>query len=94
MTLRRMTRSPRLTDAKNVTLGKEYTDIVTGIKGKATIIYVHLTGCDQVCLSYVAEGKEQYQVVDATRLDEVVPAKNARSGGPASPVPTRGPLVH
>lgn len=89
--LRKMTRPAVPTDAKTVVLGEKYTDTVTGIKGVATVVYVHLTGCDQVCLDYVNDGKQTYLVVDATRLHEITPAANPRAGGPGLPPPSRLP---
>lgn len=88
---RTITRQPHPTDAKDVILGHDYTDIVTGIKGTAIVVYVHLTGCDQVCLSYRAGDDHKYLTVDATRLAEITPAANAKAGGPGSPPPSRLP---
>jgi hypothetical protein len=78
-------------DAAKVVLGETYTDIVTGIKGVAVIVYIHLTGCDQVCLEYVESGCRKNLVIDATRLAEITPSANPRSGGPGAPVPSRLP---
>jgi hypothetical protein len=90
-TARKLSRMPVPTDAKDVVLGEKYTDLVTGIKGTAIIVYVHLTGCDQVCLSYVEGGKQEYITVDATRIAEITPSMTAAKGGPGSPPPSRIP---
>ena len=90
-TLNGLKREPVALDAKNVTLGNEYTDTVSGIKGVATIVYIHLTGCDQVALSYVSEGKQEYIVVDATRLEELTQADAPRRGAGPSTLPSRLP---
>jgi hypothetical protein len=86
-----MRRIPVATDARDVILGETYTDIVTGIKGVAVIVYIHLTGCDQVCLSYVTRGTQHYLTVDATRLAEISPAANPTAGATDAPAPSRGP---
>jgi hypothetical protein len=72
-------------DAAKVVLGETYTDIVTGIKGVVVTVYVHLTGCDQVCLEYVVSGTPWNLVIDATRLAEITPS-DPRSGGPGAHV--------
>jgi hypothetical protein len=87
-------RDPVATDAKNVVLGDRYTDSVTDISGVAIIVYIHLTGCDQVCLSYVAKDEQKYITVDATRLKELQlpddkPARRG-AGGPGE-MPMRVP---
>lgn len=87
-----LTRPAVVVDAVNVTLGETYTDSVTGIKGVAIIVYVHLTGCDQVCLSFLnKDGEQKYHTVDATRLAELVQVAAPRSGPGPTTVPTRGP---
>lgn len=89
----KLTRKAEVVDAKNVVLGETYTDTVTGIKGVALIIYVHLTGCDQVCLSFMNKDKDEtkYITVDATRLKELQQVKAPRRGAGPSAMPSRGP---
>lgn len=85
-------RDPVATDAINVKLGERYTDSVTEINGVAIIVYIHLTGCDQVCLSYVAKEEQKYITVDATRLKELqVPEVSRRGAGGPDGVPSRVP---
>lgn len=88
-----LTRPAQVVDAKNVVLGETYTDSVTGISGVAIIVYVHLTGCDQVCLSFLNKDgdKQLYHTVDATRLKELQQADVPRRGAGPSTVPSRGP---
>lgn len=87
-----LTRPAVVVDAKNVTLGETYTDSVTGIKGVAVIVYVHLTGCDQVCLSFLnRDGEQKYHTVDATRLKEVQQVPTPRAGAGPTDMPSRGP---
>ena len=79
-------------DARDVVLGEEYTDSVTGIRGVAIIVYVHLTGCDQVALSYLKDSEQKFITVDATRLTELQGSKVARRAGAGpSDVPTKVP---
>lgn len=88
----RLTRSAVVSDAKNVVLGETYTDSVTGIKGVAIIVYVHLTGCDQVCLEHMSKDgdKPLFHTVDASRLVELEQVASPRpgAGGPGTR-PTR-----
>lgn len=87
-----LARSAVVTDAKNVVLGQTYTDSITGIKGVAVVVYVHITGCDQVCLSFLnKDGEQKYHTVDATRLAELQQVKAPRNGSGPSSVPSRGP---
>jgi hypothetical protein len=58
-------------EAKDVVLGETYTDGVTGIKGVAIVIYLSLSGCDQVSLQYVVEGSVKHLTVDAVFLTEL-----------------------
>lgn len=87
---RTLRRPSQPTDARDIVLGETYTDIVTGIKGVATIVYVHLTGCDQVALCHVEGGEQKWITVDATRIAEISPV-DAKAGGPGSPPPSRLP---
>lgn len=88
-------RSAVVVDARHVVLGEEYTDSVTGIRGVAIIVYVHLTGCDQVCLSYLKDSEQKYLTVDASRLKELQqsPEPVRYRSGPGGPgtVPSRLP---
>lgn len=77
-----MKRSAQPVEAADVVMGEEYTDSITGIKGVAIAVYTFLTGCDQVCLSFVVGGENKLHTVDASRLKELAP-KKARKGGPA-----------
>lgn len=78
------------TDAAGVILGQEYTDSITGIKGIAMTVDIHITGCDQVTLMY-KDGTDtpKHLVVDATRLEELEPQAVPVAGGPAPDYPTR-----
>lgn len=94
--MKEMIRSAVATEAADVVLGQEYTDMLTGIKGKATAVYVYLTGCDQVCLLYTSgkKGEEEpkYYTVDASCLVELQDkpsSKRARPGGPSKAVGAR-----
>lgn len=77
-----MKRSAQPIEAVDVVMGDEYTDSITGIKGIATAVYTFLTGCDQVCLSFVVGGENKFHTVDASRLKELAP--KVRKGGPAA----------
>lgn len=82
-----MKRSAKPIEAADVIMGDEYTDCITGIKGVATAVYTFLTGCDQVCLSFVVGGENKFHTVDASRLVELK-VKESRKGGPsAAPSP-------
>ncbi len=87
MTKVRITRPAATVDAKNVILGQEYTDTVTGIKGTATAVYIYITGCDQVCLTYVQSGEAKHHIVDATRLGELAQVERPSRGGPDGIMP-------
>lgn len=91
-----MTRPAVATEAADVVMGQEYTDVLTGIKGKAVAVYIYVTGCDQVCLLYTTgkrgEEKVEHHTVDASRLlelQEKSSSKRVRPGGPSKAVGAR-----
>lgn len=91
-----MTRPAVATEAADVILGQEYTDVLTGLKGKAIAVYIYITGCDQVSLLYTigkkGEEKVEYRTVDAScllELQEKPSSKRVRPGGPSKAVGAR-----
>ena len=72
-------------------------DVITGIEGTVTAASCFITGCDQLSLTLVREGKVVHEWFDATRLERVgdtqvqlVSGKSTETqkpGGPAFTLP-------
>lgn len=86
-----LTRAAEVMDAKNVVMGERYTDTVTGFRGVAIMVNLHLTGCDQVTLEKLDKEKEKpiYLTVDASRLEELQQKERELVAAGAAPTPTR-----
>lgn len=86
-----LTRTVEPRESKQIVLGHKYKDVVTGIEGTATVVYIHLTGCDQVALSHMVKGEQKWLTVDVTRLEGIeVPDGRPGAGEvpPSSKLPT------
>lgn len=80
-----------------IKLGTSYFDTVHKIEGVAMAVAQFLSGCDQVCLERVVDGKVEELWIDVTRLEpaekqamqvEPGPGQTDDPGGPHS-TPTR-----
>lgn len=90
----RIGRMPKTTYESDIKLGEEYTDVQTGIRGRATAIYFFEFACERVTLERLVENKIEVDTFDAPRLKHIpsqMTAVSERPGGPGDGVqPGRG----
>jgi hypothetical protein len=76
----------------DIVLGEEYEDIITGLKGKATVIAFYLHACERVTLEFIKDSEVKYESFDAPRLKHLKTEKVAtvtRTGGPGGKEPSQ-----
>jgi hypothetical protein len=71
--------------AKEIKLGRTYTDTVHGIKGLATARIEYLTQCARTCLTFVKGGEVKEHWTDDRMLELVKKGRRVKAPDAAAP---------